>query len=166
MKVTRSPLTLCNPMECRLPGSSVGGILQARMQEWVAIPFSRWYSQPRDWNQVSCTAGKREREREIEKARERKREKEREREWLGFRRVVHMCSKTIFNHPNQLAATACTVLFQYWLTVTQAPGWKYASLIGLYLNQELRFVLCFWHHGKWLAVRAVDDFLLESLPDT
>ena len=94
------------------------------------------------------------------------REREREREWLRFRRVVHMCSKTIFNHPNQLAATACTVLFQYWLTVTQAPGWKYASLIGLYLNQELRFVLCFWHHGKWLAVRAVDDFLLESLPDT
>ena len=33
-------LTLCNPMDCSLPGSSVHGILQARKQEWVAIPFS------------------------------------------------------------------------------------------------------------------------------
>ena len=97
---------------------------------------------------------------------ERERVRAREREWLRFKRVVHMCSKTTFNHPNQLATTACTVLFQYWLTVTQAPGWKYASLIGLYLNKELRFVLCFWHYAKWLAGRAVDDFLLESLSDT
>ena len=80
--------------------------------------------------------------------RERERVRAREREWLRFKRVVHMCSKTTFNHPNQLATTACTVLFQYWLTVTQAPGWKYASLIGLYLNKELRFVLCFWHYAK------------------
>ena len=34
-------LTLCDPMDCRLPGSSVQGILQARGLEWVAIPFSR-----------------------------------------------------------------------------------------------------------------------------
>ena len=46
-------LTLCEPMDCSPPGSSVRGILQARILEWVAIPFSRGSSQPRDWTQVS-----------------------------------------------------------------------------------------------------------------
>ena len=39
-------------------GSSVNGILRARMLEWVAFPFSRGSSHPRDWNLVSCTAGR------------------------------------------------------------------------------------------------------------
>ena len=39
--VTQSCLTLCNPMDCSLPGSSVHGIFQARILEWVAISFSR-----------------------------------------------------------------------------------------------------------------------------
>ena len=39
-------LTLYNPMDCSLPGSSVHAILQARILEWVAIPFSRASSQP------------------------------------------------------------------------------------------------------------------------
>ena len=43
-----SCLTFCDPMDCSLPGSSVHGILQARILEWVAIPFSRGSSQPRD----------------------------------------------------------------------------------------------------------------------
>ena len=38
--------TLCNPMDCSLPGSSVHGILQARLLEWVAKPFSRGSSHP------------------------------------------------------------------------------------------------------------------------
>ena len=50
-------LTLCNPMDCSLPDpSSVMGILQARMLEWVAMPSSRRSSQPRDRIQVSCIA--------------------------------------------------------------------------------------------------------------
>ena len=52
MKVTQLCLTLCYPMDYR-----VHGILQARILEWVAVPFSRGSSQPRDWTQVSCTAG-------------------------------------------------------------------------------------------------------------
>ena len=36
--------TLCDPMDCTPPGSSVHGILQARILEWVTIPFSRGYS--------------------------------------------------------------------------------------------------------------------------
>ena len=47
--------TLCNPMDCSPPGSSVHGILQARILEWVAIPFFRGSSQPRDRTRVSRT---------------------------------------------------------------------------------------------------------------
>ena len=49
--------SLCDCMDCILPGSSVHGILQARILEWAAIPLSRGSSQPRDWTWVSCTAG-------------------------------------------------------------------------------------------------------------
>ena len=41
------------PMDCCLPGSSVHGILQARVLEWVAMPSSRGSSQPRNWTHIS-----------------------------------------------------------------------------------------------------------------
>ena len=44
----------CNPMDCNPPDSSVHGISQARILEWVAISFSRGSSRPRDWTCVSC----------------------------------------------------------------------------------------------------------------
>ena len=44
---------LCDPMDCSPPGSSVHGILQARILEWVAMPSSWVFSQPRDWTWVS-----------------------------------------------------------------------------------------------------------------
>ena len=44
----QSHLTLCDPMDCSPPGSSVHGIFQARILQWVAILFSRGFSQPRD----------------------------------------------------------------------------------------------------------------------
>ena len=44
-EVAQSCLTLCNPMDCRLPGSSIHGIFQSRILEWVAISFSRGSSQ-------------------------------------------------------------------------------------------------------------------------
>ena len=50
--------TLCDPVDCSPPGSSVHGILQARILEWVAISFSRGSSQPRDRIQVSHIAGR------------------------------------------------------------------------------------------------------------
>ena len=56
--VTQSFPTLFDPRDWSLPGSSVHGILQARILEWVAIPFSRGSSLPRDWTQVSCNAGR------------------------------------------------------------------------------------------------------------
>ena len=48
---------LCDPVDCSPPGSSVHGISQARILEWVDIPFSRGSSQPRDRTQVSRIAG-------------------------------------------------------------------------------------------------------------
>ena len=56
-EVALSCLTLCDPMDCSLPGSSIHGILQARIPEWVAIPFSSGSSQPRGQSLVSCIAG-------------------------------------------------------------------------------------------------------------
>ena len=54
--VAQSCLNLCNPTGCSPPDSSVYGILQARILELVAIPFSRGFSQPRDQTSVSCIA--------------------------------------------------------------------------------------------------------------
>ena len=51
--VTQSCLTLCDPMDCNPPGSSVHGILKARILEWVAISFSKGSSHPRDHYHVS-----------------------------------------------------------------------------------------------------------------
>ena len=51
--VIKSCTTLCDPMDCSPPGSSVHGIFQARILEWVAISFSRGFSQPRDWTRIS-----------------------------------------------------------------------------------------------------------------
>ena len=50
----QSCLTLCDPMDCSFPGSSVRGILQVKILEWVAMPFLRGSFQPRDQAQVSC----------------------------------------------------------------------------------------------------------------
>ena len=47
----------CDPMDCSPPGSSVHGILWARILEWVAMPSSRGSSQPRDWTWVSYMTG-------------------------------------------------------------------------------------------------------------
>ena len=48
-KSLQSCMTLCDPMDCSLPGSSVHGVLQASIiLEWVVIPFSKGSSQPRD----------------------------------------------------------------------------------------------------------------------
>ena len=58
IKFAQSCLTLCDPMDCSLPGSSIHGILQARILEWVAISFSRRSSRPRDWTRVSCIVGR------------------------------------------------------------------------------------------------------------
>ena len=60
-QLLKSCLTICDPMDCSPPGSSVHGIFQARLLEWVAISSSRRSSQPREWtciSWVSCITGK------------------------------------------------------------------------------------------------------------
>ena len=56
--VAKSCPTLCNSRDCSLPGSSVHEILRERILEWVAIPFSRESSQPKNQTRVSCIAGR------------------------------------------------------------------------------------------------------------
>ena len=58
MLVAQSCPTLCDPVVCTPPGSSVHGILLARILEWVASPFSRGSSGPRNRTQVSHIAGR------------------------------------------------------------------------------------------------------------
>ena len=55
-ELLQSFLTLCNLMDCNLPGSSVPGILQAIILEWVAMPSSRGPSLARDWTYSSCAS--------------------------------------------------------------------------------------------------------------
>ena len=52
-EVAQLCLALCDPMDCSLPGSSVHGIFQAIVLEWIAISFCRGSSRPRDWTRVS-----------------------------------------------------------------------------------------------------------------
>ena len=59
MSVSQPCPTLCDPVDCCPPSSSVHGILQARILEWVAISFSKGSSRPRDQTQVSNIAGRR-----------------------------------------------------------------------------------------------------------
>ena len=57
-EVAQSCLTLCDPMDCSLPGYSVHGIFKTRVLERVAFSFSRGSSQPRDWTQASGIVGR------------------------------------------------------------------------------------------------------------
>ena len=56
IEVAQSCPTLCDPMDCSLPGSSIHGIFQARVLQWVAMSFSRRSSQPRDRTRVSISS--------------------------------------------------------------------------------------------------------------
>ena len=55
-KLLQLCLTLCDPVDCSLPGSSLREILQARILEWVAVSFPRGFSCPRDRTHVSCVS--------------------------------------------------------------------------------------------------------------
>ena len=50
----QSCAAFCDPMDCGLPGSSIHGILQARILKWIALPSSRGSSWPRNWTHISC----------------------------------------------------------------------------------------------------------------
>ena len=52
--VAHSGLTFCDPVDCSPPGSSIYGIFQVRILEWLVISFFRGSSWPRDWSNISC----------------------------------------------------------------------------------------------------------------
>ena len=56
--ISHSVMSDCGRLDCSPPGSSVHGILQARILEWVTISYSRGSFRHRDWTQVFCTAGR------------------------------------------------------------------------------------------------------------
>ena len=91
-EVAQSCPTLCDPMDCILPGSSIDGIFQAKILEWVAISFSRRSSWPRDWTQVSHIVGRRS---PVWGTREYKDEEEHQKS--VFLKVVVLVQKLLYN---------------------------------------------------------------------
>ena len=57
-EVAQPGLTLCDPMVCSSPGSSIHGIFQGRILEWIATSFSRGSSRPRNWTRISHIVGR------------------------------------------------------------------------------------------------------------
>ena len=86
--------TLCDPKDCSLPGSSIHGIFQARVLEWIAISFSRGSSRPRDGTRVSRIAGRR--------------------FTIWATREAHTSSKTTHS-PESLAQTDISVEIWFWI---------------------------------------------------
>ena len=115
MKVTQSCPTLCDPM-----GYRVHGILQARILEWIAFPFSRGYSQPKDQTQVSYTAG---RVFTICTSRE------------AYQRKVRILIIVTLKGGGQVALVlTCVTTSGLEISFTENPGpWMPASLSTLYL---------------------------------
>ena len=116
-EVAQSCPTLCDPMDCNSPGSSVHGIFQARVLEWVAISFSRESSQPSDRTGVSCTAGRR------------------FTIWATREAHCNLVRKT--KQPNEF----CFVLFYGWTgqsTQSRASG---SSMLWLHLGNQINVSL-------------------------
>ena len=113
--------TLCDPMDCSPPGSSIHGIFQARMLEWVAISFSRRSSQPRDWTRVSCIVGN---------------------------RVTMWATSEVLESPGNggertiLRGGRARGPFIGWVSAVDYPTWHVLS--HLILNNSLRWLLSSW----------------------
>ena len=111
-EVTQSCPTLRDPMDCSLPGSSVHGLLQAGILEWVAISFSRESSQPRDRTQVFRTAGRR------------------------------FTIREMLNHPAFPGSPTSQVMMYYLFCVLVQLGNIWSRVINLCLSDEEFFIYC------------------------
>ena len=111
---------ICNPMNCGTPGSSVHGILQARILEWAAISFSRGSSWPRDRTQVSCTADS------------------------FFPREVHKGrSRLAYALLLSWLGTQCSPGF---CTTAGRRGWEATSSGSLWISCDVNYTPSFWRH--------------------
>ena len=148
-EVALSCLTLCKPVDCSLPGSSVHGILQARILEWVAISFSRGSSQPRDWTQVSCIVGRwfiLWATREVLK-------------WLGNYSIVQFSSVQLLSRV-WLFVTPCTVAYQDPPSMGFSRQEYWSGLPkGMVKNSNNHFAEFRSNYFKKLSVALVDSKL-------
>ena len=115
---TSSCPTLCYSMDYSLPGSSVHRILQARILQWVAIPFSRGFSQPRDWTWVSCLAGR------------------------FF--LIWATREVLYCLMRMLLTQLCPVLCNLWTVALQDPGF---SVHGILQARILQWVVIPFSRG-------------------
>ena len=148
----KSCLTLCDFMDCSPPGSSVHGILQARILERVAISFSRGSSQPRDWTWVSCIAGR------IftdwaTKGRM---------DWFDLL-AVQGTLKSLFQHHNLKASILWSSAFfmvqfsHLYMTLEKLEKpkcrfWHHSKVMSLILNMLSWFVIAFLPRSKHLLI--------------
>ena len=121
-EVAQSCPTLCDHMDFSPPGSSIHGIFQARVLEWIAISFSRGSSQPRDRTQVSCIAGRRF---TVWASREALKTKLPDKCWIIFQNLAHQTS-----HPRLLPRSPkfCSVHLCLFFC------FAYRVIINIFLN--------------------------------
>ena len=128
-------------MVCSPPGSSVHGILQARILQWVAIPFSMESSQPRDWTRVSCIAG---------------------RFFMFWALAVQRTLKSLLQHHNSKASVLwCSDFFMVQLshsymttgkTITLTIWTFVGKMMSLLFNMMSRFAIDFLPGSKCLLI--------------
>ena len=134
--------TLCDPTDCSPPGSSVHGILQARILEWIAVPFSRRSSQLRDRTQVSLTAC-----RFFTIWATREACKIQAEDWLILKILqwIIILWNTVLGYPN-LSLYYRLVFFSYWIIIS-------FCIINISLLHYYHFILLLkWH------IHIADDF--------
>ena len=117
--VAKSSPTLCDPRYCRTPGSSVHGISQARILEWVAVSSSRTSSRPRDQTHVSCIG-----------------------QWILYHWAITLLNRLFTSFPVQWSGEELLVL---WRFKTTFPG-QILEVVLWQLSQFLQWslgYLCF-----------------------
>ena len=105
----QSSPTLCNPISCSLPGSSVHGISQARILEWVILSCSRGSAPFRDWTHISCIG-----------------------RWI----LYHWAT---WEAPNTLYRIAFKSFFKCLIKFIREDIWNWGFLYGKVLNYEFNF---------------------------
>ena len=136
--VTQPCLTLCDPLDCSPPGSSVHGILQARILGWVAIPVSRGTSWPKNQTQVPFIAG-------------------------GFFTIWASRDAVDWLCPSINASLAMND--QLWKLEARSQLWNSTHLTWTLMEQKrLRSFHCFWR-TEWTCLNRCDTEEL-SVTDT
>ena len=150
VSVAQLYLTLCDPIDCSLPGSSVHGALQARILEWVAIPFSRGSFQPRGRTRVSCGSCKEGRFFTADKSEDSSEKLEKSFMYIKYQTVCkkHICQAVaLTNNFKYLFHNNSEALwYLMWQFCFVLMGWRWGNLfrVGLVLCVLQPYILEFW----------------------